>query len=86
VFSISASFGDEKLGVVAEVAGDDLDLPAIVTALRQSLFDSGLSAATIALVPPRALPKTSSGKTQRAEARAQLLAGALPILHRVDTL
>jgi len=35
----------------------------------------------VALVPPRSLPHTSSGKLSRARARAQYLAGQVPVLH-----
>ena len=40
---------------------------------------------TLALLPPGAVPKTSSGKIQRFASRAALVSGELPVLWRHDS-
>ncbi len=65
--------------VVAEVTGGraQADAGAIRAAVRRRL---GVELGRIVLVPPRSLPKTSSGKLMRFEARRMLLEGRFRIL------
>jgi acyl-CoA synthetase (AMP-forming)/AMP-acid ligase II/thioesterase domain-containing protein/acyl carrier protein len=70
--------GSEKLGVIAEagIAPDEVD--AEKHAIRSAvLAETGISPAVVTLVAPRSLPKTTSGKLMRAEARDMLATGAL---------
>jgi 1-acyl-sn-glycerol-3-phosphate acyltransferase len=71
--------GTERVVVVAETREQD---PARLAALRAAIDAKsatvlGTSAEDVALVPPRTVPKTSSGKTRRAACRELYLRGAL---------
>jgi thioester reductase-like protein len=78
--------GEERVGLVAEVdparlggaSPDDL-LRALRLAIAEEL-DVGVH--DLALIEPRSIFKTSSGKLQRRKTRAALRAGELPILAR----
>ena len=76
--------GTERLVVIQEVRstdGADLDVPAIGAAAAAELSDRHDAALdTLVLIPPRALPKTSSGKVARRIARRSLDDGTLPVL------
>ncbi|MCK6548425.1 acyltransferase domain-containing protein, partial [Myxococcota bacterium] len=79
-FSIEAD-GEERLAVVGEakVASDD-EADAIITAIRAHLGEvNGVAVHTVAIVPPRAIPKTSSGKIQRKATKRALLDGTLEV-------
>ena len=66
----------EEIVVAAETRTQDLDgLRAQITSKVSEEF--GLSVSDVALVPPGALPKTSSGKLQRRKTRDQYLRGTL---------
>jgi acyl-CoA synthetase (AMP-forming)/AMP-acid ligase II/acyl carrier protein len=86
----AASFGvpspsGEQLVLVTEVYEDRISDPAaIFAAIRAAVAEHGLAARSIALLPARGLPKTSSGKIQRGLARRQFVEGLLPILVRWD--
>jgi 1-acyl-sn-glycerol-3-phosphate acyltransferase len=71
--------GTEKLVIVAETrlvgAEPRAELAARIEARVAELFDAG--AEEVVLVPPRVVPKTSSGKTRRAACREMYLAGRL---------
>ncbi len=55
---------------------------AVAAALRETLARQlGLPLQTVVLLPPRALPRTTSGKLQRAKARALYAADELPVLY-----
>jgi acyl transferase domain-containing protein/acyl-CoA synthetase (AMP-forming)/AMP-acid ligase II/acyl carrier protein len=82
-FGFAGPEGEEVLGIAAEV-NPDADPAAILAAVRAALGEMGLAAATIVLLQPRGIPKTSSGKLQRAEVRARLQAGTLPVVARSD--
>ncbi len=73
--------GELELAVVAEVervAARSVDVAAVATAARAALTDAhGLELRRLVLVLPGALPRTSSGKTQRRQTRERLVAGAL---------
>lgn len=67
----------EELVIVAEVKGDTADealIQAVSNAVREELM---ISPSDVALVGRGALPKTSSGKLQRAKTRADYLDGTL---------
>lgn len=77
--------GGEELGLVAEVQARKLepgtDYEDVVALIRQAVTDAvGLTPRRVALIPPRALPKTSSGKIQR------LLAHEWLVNHRFELL
>jgi len=83
-FSIADDAG-EHLVFVAEVNPPAVDSPAAVfAALRKALSEHGVAARTLLLLSPRGLPKTSSGKISRSQARARFLADELAALHRWD--
>ena len=71
-FGMSGYKGKESVVVVAEVRGDDLH--AIRAAIHHRTLEvCGLPPRDIMLVQPSTLPKTSSGKLQRAKCREQYL-------------
>ncbi|QSQ26196.1 amino acid adenylation domain-containing protein [Pyxidicoccus parkwayensis] len=81
----------EALAVVAEVgrelaeAADPEALAAVADTVRQAIArELEVQPHTLALLPPGAVPKTSSGKLQRFACRAALTSGELPVLWRSD--
>ncbi len=83
-FAVDAEDG-EALGLVAEVYTEQVGDPeAVFGAIRDAISGHGIAPAVLALSPPGALEKTSSGKPRRQEVRRLLAAGALPILARFD--
>ena len=82
-FGISRPSG-EALGLAVELRSDDHspeELADIGHAIRQAVGDElALTIHTLALLAPGALPKTSSGKTQRRATRDALESGTLPAL------
>lgn len=75
-FGLDTDRGRPSLVVVAESKGDDLDPIRAQVAVR--IKDAvGLAAKEIVLVPAGTLPKTSSGKLQRALCRTRYLASEL---------
>ena len=80
-FAIEGADAAEEVAIVAELRPEGAaQAEAIYGAIRAGLADHGLRPARIALVPPGALPRTTSGKLQRGRARAMLLAGELPLI------
>jgi amino acid adenylation domain-containing protein len=80
-FSVDTG-NEERVVVVQEVnsgKGPQLDLifDAILHALAE---DHGVRPYTIVLIRRGAIPKTSSGKTQRQECRRRFIAGELPVV------
>ncbi|MEI9994247.1 MAG: AMP-binding protein [Rhizomicrobium sp.] len=72
---------EEKLVVVAEVRGSPSNFGEAIAAIRRTVVDQvGLHVARVVLIASGSLPKTSSGKLQRAATRTALEAGALPVL------
>ena len=71
--------GTEKVVVVAEARVDEDDgKEAIALAIQQRLAESlGIGADEVLVVPPRTVPKTSSGKLRRSSCRDQYLRGDL---------
>ncbi len=77
-----------RLTIVAEVAGGAEGLDEVARSVRTAVLRRHeIAAGEVALVAPRAVPKTSSGKVQRRECRRRLRDGELaPLLHaRAET-
>lgn len=73
----------EQLVLVTEVAPELVGRPEdVFGAIREAIGVHGLAPRAVVLMPPRTLPKTSSGKIQRGLARAQYLEHSLAVLHR----
>lgn len=75
----------EQLVVVQEVRAEpgrtEQELADIVTAIRGRVTaETEIQPQRIVLVPPRSIPKTSSGKLRRLETRRMLLDGSLDVL------
>lgn len=71
----------ERVVIVHETDAEDRDtLAAAARAIRVAVLrDHGLAVAAVVLLPPRALPKTTSGKVRRRACRELLAAGELPL-------
>lgn len=80
-FSIPDETGEETLVIVQEVertARHTIDIAEIESRIREAIADAHeLSARHIVLIRPGALPKTTSGKIQRKQARKLWLDGSL---------
>jgi fatty-acyl-CoA synthase len=82
-FGVEGYKGKESVVVVAEVKADDLD--AVAHSIHHTALDiSGIPPRDVILVQPGTLPKTSSGKLQRAKCREQYLADELAILKQLQ--
>ncbi|MEM8924787.1 MAG: fatty acyl-AMP ligase [Actinomycetota bacterium] len=75
-FGVPGRNGKEKVVVVAETRAEDLDRVRNEVSER-SVAAVGVPASEVALVRPSSLPKTSSGKLQRALCRQQFIDGGL---------
>ena len=74
-FGVAAADGD-RLVVAVESVGHQPE--AVRRAVRSAVLDEvGLTPAEVAVLPPRRLPKTSSGKLRRAETRRRYESGEL---------
>lgn len=71
--------GDEQLVILQEIARGQ-DARPVLTAIANALGQEDLLAHRIVLLPPGALPITTSGKIARSRAAERLAANALPIL------
>jgi acyl-CoA synthetase (AMP-forming)/AMP-acid ligase II len=70
--------GRKRAALVAEVREDEADLDAVYAAIGAAVREClGLELAAICLIPPRTIPRTSSGKTRRGECRELFLRGQL---------
>ncbi len=77
-FSVEGKAGKEAVAVVAETRHEAT--PALLDAIRSQVLTAvGVPAKDIVLVKPSTLPKTSSGKLQRALCRQQFASGALQL-------
>jgi acyl-CoA synthetase (AMP-forming)/AMP-acid ligase II/acyl carrier protein len=76
--------GEERLVVVAEVREDAADqAQALVQALRKAVTEElEINCHTVALVRPRTIPKTTSGKVQRSACRVGFEKGTLELVVR----
>lgn len=81
--------GTEVLAIAAEMRDPKGDCSAAIDIIRRSVSAAHkITVSQVALVPPGGLPKTSSGKLRRVQARRDLQDGHLPILrggHWSDT-
>jgi acyl-CoA synthetase (AMP-forming)/AMP-acid ligase II len=77
-FAIEAD-GAEEVALVQEVSvSGDQELQEIVRKIRQAVSDAqAIRLAAIVLVPPRAIPRTSSGKLKRMACRTEYLDGEI---------
>lgn len=79
-FGMPGRKGKETVVVVAETRSTDLDL--VVRGVKEKTLEAvGVPSHDVVLVSPSTLPKTSSGKLQRALCRQQYEAGDLIILN-----
>ena len=70
----------ERLVVVAET-NETADLPAVFAAMRKAVAEEHAAELhAIALIRPRTIPKTSSGKIRRSSCREAWLAGTLEVI------
>jgi acyl-CoA synthetase (AMP-forming)/AMP-acid ligase II len=74
---------NERVVLVQETrGGDSRQLAEVATALRRGVLeDQQVRLSAVYLVPPREVPKTSSGKVRRSDSRRALLAGELRVLY-----
>ncbi len=74
--------GEERLVIVQEVASArDAPLAQIAAAISGAVAQAHeIAVERVVLVPPGAVPKTSSGKVQRNQCRDQLREGRIPVL------
>lgn len=74
----------EQLVIVQEIAGPyvkQLDVDAVSAIIREKVGqEHALDVASLVLIEPLKIPKTSSGKIQRRECKRRYLAGLLPII------
>lgn len=63
----------------ADAQADEIFAAAAGAIRAAVLRDHGLALAAVVLIPPRALPKTTSGKVRRRACRELLAAGTLPV-------
>ncbi len=82
-FAVDGSEG-EQLVIVQEIAGPyikQLDIEAISAIIREKVGqEHALDVASLVLIEPLKIPKTSSGKIQRRECKRRYLAGLLPVI------
>jgi len=73
--------GEERLAIIQECTLDPANARRAIPAIRRAISErNGLRAHAVALVAPRSLLKTSSGKIRRRACRSAYLAGELPIV------
>lgn len=87
-FAVADAHGAETVVLVLEVERTALrafDAPTVAAAIRAALVrEHEVAPAALVFVKPATMPKTSSGKIQRAECRRQFLAGELSTVERID--
>jgi acyl-CoA synthetase (AMP-forming)/AMP-acid ligase II len=78
---------EERLALVVEVESRSTAQPSHIVAavVRRVAEEHGVRPYAVVLVPPRTVPKTSSGKVRRAECRALFARGELVTLSVVGT-
>lgn len=70
--------GRKRAALVVEVREGEADLDAVYEAIRDGVRERlGIELGAIALIAPRTIPRTSSGKTRRGECRELFLRGQL---------
>src|SRR6185436_3506840 len=81
-FSVDVG-GDERLVVVQEIQRESrqVDAGVIAAAVRKAVADEHeVQLWALAVIKPGSLPKTTSGKIQRRQAKADFLAGSLDLV------
>ncbi|GAB3488159.1 non-ribosomal peptide synthase/polyketide synthase [Amycolatopsis cihanbeyliensis] len=79
--AFAVEMGEERLAVTAEAVLDEVEPAEVIEAIRRAvLAEHGAPVHTVALLRPRSIPKTSSGKIQRHACRSGLLDGSLKVL------
>ena len=77
-FAITAPGGEETPAVLVQCrTSDDAERAALREAIRDRVRAITGMNCLVELIPPRTLPRTSSGKLSRSKARAQYLAGEI---------
>lgn len=84
-FAITDDAGNERLAIIQEVERTHrkhLDVRQVMAQVQEAVIrQHDISVETIALIPPAALPKTTSGKIQRSLAKRLWLDGAFEVLN-----
>jgi acyl-CoA synthetase (AMP-forming)/AMP-acid ligase II len=83
--SLCSGVEGDGIGILAEVEprrlGEDDGAASVAQAIRSAICEThGILPRVVALLPPRALPKTTSGKLQRFLCREGWLAHAFPVI------
>src|SRR4051794_12966649 len=74
--------GDEALAIVAEVVMNGDPVEDVESAVRAAVAEEhGVVPARVALIAPRTIPKTSSGKIRRRASRQALVDGSLDLVN-----
>lgn len=77
-FSVTSASGDEEAVVLVQCrTSDDAERVALRDKIREKVRSITGMTCIVELVPPRTLPRTSSGKLSRAKARSQYLSGEI---------
>lgn len=75
-FSIDAETGGESIVVLAQCRiGDTAERDTLIAAMQAVIQKAVAAPAAIVLVPPKSLPRTSSGKLSRSKAKQLYLSG-----------
>lgn len=74
------AFGENSVGLVAEIRRKDDDMIATVRKIVTTLSTEGLSLEMLRFVETRTVPKTSSGKIRRSTCREYAFAGKLSVV------
>jgi acyl-CoA synthetase (AMP-forming)/AMP-acid ligase II len=84
-FSVEGEDGTESLVIVAESkAGNDEERRQLEKEIKKRVAHAiGIHVRKVVLIPPRTIPKTSSGKIQRRKCRALFLEGNLPTFRKL---
>jgi acyl-CoA synthetase (AMP-forming)/AMP-acid ligase II len=85
-FAMSGVATEQAVLVIEQPKPAPADPEALLAAVREAVWRvNGVECGRIVLTRQRAIPKTSSGKLQRAATRAALMDGALPVLAQWQT-
>ncbi|MDE2472122.1 MAG: AMP-binding protein [Bradyrhizobium sp.] len=80
-FAVEGASTEQSVLVIEQPRCDAAEVHTMLSGVREALLrEHGIEVHRIVLTRRRALPKTSSGKLQRAAARAALTYGTLPVI------
>jgi hypothetical protein len=80
-FAVEGASTEGSALVIEQPRGEVADVQAMLATAREAILrEHGIDVQRVVLTRRRALPKTSSGKLQRTEARAALTYGTLPVI------